>query len=775
VPIFARIPIALAILLAVFIPPAAAQTPTAVEWTHVVHATPTGASLEKTGGCNGCPDAGGTSVQWLSSLEGYLEFTPVFGGRILMGLGTTQSSSIDPAEIDYGFSLWPDGGWDIRERGIYRKEGRFAAGDVFRVAVEQGVVRYYRNGVLVHTSTVAPDGPLLADATLFSAGATVATASMTVDALAPAPLPAPTSVLPPATYDAISDREPRAKPALPELGAAGFTFQDPVFGTTLARITDRQTRPGALDRSYRTPSATHSNAWSADGRHFYGVSTDGTVIPFAFDPAAMAASRLEPTTGDGGRTIRVFAEPTFSYTRPGILYGTFSGSGSNLRRVDEYDLETQQFTLLLDLDTLVADLAGTYIGGLLNSGSATERLAAFFGGSSQDRHMYLVAFDRADPSNRRLVDTLASTVDGVPTNITLNFKIHAAAIDRSGRYVTIYPTGADLQAPRSAAPAYVWDVQTNTFTATPLVAARSGGHDAYGYGVRVNQDCCTASTWDAAQWQFRSLAAPLATADLIAPVLTPKSIYMADHPSWHNAQPELLVPFLDATYRYGGNTAEWRAWDDEIIAVQTDQAGAGGTVWRFAHHRSNVNNDGDPSRISFWYTPRVNVSPDGRWALFTSNWEKSLGLDPKGETGGAARQDLFLIELRRSAGGAPAPDPDPTPDPDPDPTPDPDPDPTPDPEPTPDPTMPIAIETGTLPDATRATFYQVPLVASGGTGDLTWSVAGGALPKGLALDPVSGTIAGVPEDQGVSKFTVRASDASGDWADRALSLKVNRK
>jgi hypothetical protein len=774
VPIYAKLPFAIALttLLAGFVSPATAQTTAAVEWTHLVHSTPSGAALQKTSGCHGCPDAGATSAQWLSAPEGYLEFTPVIGGRLLVGLGTTASTSTDPALVDFAIGFWPDGGFDIRERGLYRKEGQFAAGDVFRVAVEQGVVRYYRNGVSIHTSTVAPGGPLVADATLFSVGATIATASITVDAPAlppppaPAPAPAPAPVLPPSTYDAISDRTPRAKPALTELGGAGFAFHDPVFGTRLTRITDGLTRPGALDRSYRTPSATHSNAWSADGRHFYGVSTDGTVIPFAFDPATMTASRLEPTTtGDGGRTIRVFAEPSFSYTRPGILYGTSSGPGTNLRRVDEYDLATQQFTMLLNLDTLVADLAGTYIGGLLNSGSATERIVAFFGGTGQDRHMYLVVFDRATPSNRRLVDTLASTVDGVPANIALNFRIHAAAIDRSGRYVTIYPTGQDLQAPRSAAPAYVWDVQTNTFTATPLVAARSGGHDAYGYGVRVNQDCCTATTWDAAQWQFRSLAAPLATADLITPVLTPISIYMSDHPSWHHAQPDRLVPFLDATYRYGANTTAWRAWDDEIIAVQTDQAGAGGTVWRFAHHRSNVNHDGDPSRISFWYTPRVNVSPDGHWALFTSNWEKSLGYDPRGETGGAARQDLFLIELRRGADGGPAPDPGPAPGPDP----------TPDPDPTPEPPVPVVIETGTLPDATRLTFYQVQLVASGGSGDLAWRVDGGALPKGLALDPVTGTIAGVPEDLGVSRFTVHATDANGDRAQRALSIKVNRK
>ena len=81
--------------------------------------------------------------------------------------------------------------------------------------------------------------------------------------------------------------------------------------------------------------------------------------------------------------------------------------------------------------------------------------------------------------------------------------------------------------------------------------------------------------------------------------------------------------------------------------MQTDTPGTGGTVWRFAHHRSVVASDLDPSRMYFWYTPRPNVSQDGRWALFTSNWDKTVGTDPKGEAGGTARQDVFIVELQR--------------------------------------------------------------------------------------------------------------------------------
>jgi hypothetical protein len=105
------------------------------------------------------------------------------------------------------------------------------------------------------------------------------------------------------------------------------------------------------------------------------------------------------------------------------------------------------------------------------------------------------------------------------------------------------------------------------------------------------------------------------------------------------------VPFLDANYRQGDDTTPWRAWDEEVFAVQTEGAGSGGTIWRFAHHRSLVASDLNPLEISFWNTPRANVSPDGRWALFTSNWDKTLGIDPRNDEDGKHRQDVFLVQL----------------------------------------------------------------------------------------------------------------------------------
>ncbi len=437
----------------------------------------------------------------------------------------------------------------------------------------------------------------------------------------------------PTQYSAITDRLAYAKPALPQLGAAGFAFNDPTFGSRIMRVTDGQTRPGLVNRSYRVPSNAHVAAWNASSTRFFVVSNDGTIIPYTFDAQSMTASRIQPSSSDnGGLTLAFYVEPQFSLVDPNRIFGV---GGSNNRTISSYDFSAGTYTTIVNLDTVVSGLSG-YVGGLMTGGVPSETVMTYFGGGSQDQHYYALLLP-LDGSPRKLLNTVASTINGAPTSTTLNFHIHGMQIDKSGRYVFIYPTAVDLGSPRYAAQVYLWDTATDVIT--PITASmHPGGHDAAGFGVWVNQDCCTSSTWDAAQWQIRSLAAPANTSDLISPVLTPKEVYLADHTTWNNAQPDRMVPVISSTYRYGTNTTAWRAWDDEIIGIDP----ASGIVYRFAHHRSSVGSDSNAAQPYFWYEPIANISPDGRWVLFTSNWEKTLGTD---SSEGTARQDVFVVQL----------------------------------------------------------------------------------------------------------------------------------
>jgi hypothetical protein len=84
---------------------------------------------------------------------------------------------------------------------------------------------------------------------------------------------------------------------------------------------------------------------------------------------------------------------------------------------------------------------------------------------------------------------------------------------------------------------------------------------------------------------------------------------------------------------------------------------------------------------------------------------------------------------------------------------------------------PLAIDTAVLPVATVGYSYATTLEASGGTGPYTWTVATGALPDGLGLDP-AGTVTGIPDSSGTTTVTIQLEDAEGRSAERDYSIEA---
>ncbi len=140
-----KLPISLAGLALAVCAAAPVTAQTLTSWDSPVNVVAVDGALTKSGGCDSCPDSGAHSVTRLTG-DGYAEFVPAANQRVIAGLGTNLSASTDSSTIDYAFSLWPGGSWEVRERGVYRTDGAGAAGDSFRVSVESGGVVYRRNG-----------------------------------------------------------------------------------------------------------------------------------------------------------------------------------------------------------------------------------------------------------------------------------------------------------------------------------------------------------------------------------------------------------------------------------------------------------------------------------------------------------------------------------------------------------------------------------------------------------------------------------------------------
>jgi hypothetical protein len=416
----------------------------------------------------------------------------------------------------------------------------------------------------------------------------------------------------PLAYDVPTDRLPRALPPLPALGPAGSRIIDPTFHTNIVRVTDAATRPDRPNRAFHTPSSSEANSWNLDSTIFYVTGGGGEAIPFRFDPSTMRVSRFGTGTGPSGGSILPFGgEPTFSYENKYLIYGMGGAADSLLQ---EYNFQTGSLMTLLDIAKIVSGFSGGYVGGVSNS--VEGRFNVYFGGSAQDQATYVLVWNRKT-NVIQILDTSAGTLNG-KSNLDINWgwRVHNSRIDKSGRFVVISAASGPYAL-------ISWDLNTNKLAP---IEAKGGGHKTSGFGYMINND----GYKDGSQWLLRALSGAGAFTKLIAHELTPTEWVLDTHISWNNAQRDAMAPVFVSTYHPSASDLPGRAWDDEIIAVQTD--GKGSSVWRFAHHRSKY--------TSFWDSPRGNVSQDGCFYMFTSNWDTTVG---------NGRQDAFIVGLPSQA------------------------------------------------------------------------------------------------------------------------------
>lgn len=85
----------------------------------------------------------------------------------------------------------------------------------------------------------------------------------------------------------------------------------------------------------------------------------------------------------------------------------------------------------------------------------------------------------------------------------------------------------------------------------------------------------------------------------------------------------------------------------------------------------------------------------------------------------------------------------------------------------------VAISTSWVPQTTQGSAYSTPIVVTGGSTPLTWSISNGSLPAGLSINGATGVIAGTPSQSGNFTFTVRVVDSLGIASSRQYTLLVN--
>ena len=150
---------------------------TAPFWTALVGATADSNDLTRDTTAGGWL-AGASSIARLAG-DGYAAFTTGENTSSKMAGLSRGDGGVSYEDIDFAIYLQANGTVGVREGGLTRgKFGPYAAGDVFRVAVNAGVVTYARNGVVFYTSSGTPTFPLLLDTSLRTPGATILQAEL---------------------------------------------------------------------------------------------------------------------------------------------------------------------------------------------------------------------------------------------------------------------------------------------------------------------------------------------------------------------------------------------------------------------------------------------------------------------------------------------------------------------------------------------------------------------------------------------------------------------
>lgn len=364
------------------------------------------------------------------------------------------------------------------------------------------------------------------------------------------------------------------EPALPALPAAGGTFVDPTFGTTIMRLTDSNDGSDCrVEYSYWPTvnvDSTKVKALCVNG----GV--DRTKI-WTFDPTNFkrGSAILMPMLAQSYDAI-------WSGSDPNIVYGH---SITNL--LVAFNASTQTTTTIKDFSGIVPS------GGQLNqmSMSADDNVFAFHVTNSSGTPVGYVVWKRS--TNTLLLNRTESGIDEVQ-------------IDKTGRYLEAGFTSGNNR---------IWDLQASPPAYTDLTWGVDGffHHDS-GHGTLFTYNGKGNGI------AFRQSSAPHNLTALMPLSSSNKTGHMsmrANNESWG----------LISNYNNDGSGVT-SPFDNEVFQVATDGSG---DVRRIAHHRS-VYND-------YYDAPFANISPDGRFVAFSSNWGHASG-----------RRDVFIAMIPAAPG-----------------------------------------------------------------------------------------------------------------------------
>ena len=427
----------------------------------------------------------------------------------------------------------------------------------------------------------------------------------------------------PSTYSAYTGTDPKPSPnPPPALGPANSIFTDPTFGSRMLRVTDANTAGGS---SLIPEDAGYFRTWNANSTAVKLMNTNGISYWLDFDPANFRVGTLHRLN------FNYLWE--WSAINPDLIYFL---NGNQLA----------QYSKSMD--------APFNLGGPPNGDPVTYHVTVVgqdnwvcsaAGPGAQDTYTELFCVSPSTMETK-FIDVVNKKINGVTQNDPnwptaasgQTLGIHSIFGSAGGAWLGVVFHQPSWN-PNGEA---VLNLSTNTWSLMTSADTYWSGHPSIGNGKYVNG----AGSVNGMDSRGAILRDPnnLMNAGQYSFIMQPPSIlgwYDAEHSSWFNASTNANAPILFSRYNAGPPPPSPMLWYGEIVMAATDGSN---TVWRFAH---NHNGSG-----SFYGEAFAQISNDGRWALFSSYWDGTLGAS-SGDFGLSTRIDTFIVELVKASGTAP--------------------------------------------------------------------------------------------------------------------------
>lgn len=421
---------------------------------------------------------------------------------------------------------------------------------------------------------------------------------------------------------AITDRLIHPETPIP-VPVKNLVFSDPDFGASMVRATDGATNFKLPGTFLQTEGSGESNEWSVDASKFYVIGKGGQNLAFAFDPTTMAISSLPNAKPGLGLLLPLRTGASFSFQDPDLIYGTSKADSLTLA---SYRFSTGLSTSLINTRTCgmqppPGPLAVSDDGVRVSLDDTRVSIAG--GGSQSGNHTFVVVYDKN--LGCRWYNTQTGQIGGQwgstgLATVTTPYLIRHAYLSHSGNYVVIRVNWFGW---------YVWDLETLKVSPCPVLSKvnECAGYMTVGYDTLVNGP--------AIKGDMQVVKRPLRDISQIAQLVWPISYVWEEEQmfTWNNVDINDSTPVCATTHSYDGDPTIAEAFAGEILCVATN--GLPSTVWRFAHNRATY------IPPYFQTQPMGNISRDGRFFMFTSNWDTQLGLGVDGQP----RSDVFIVKL----------------------------------------------------------------------------------------------------------------------------------